>query len=87
MVRCDVDHVLSGREELDFSKNKPADADLAAKQAEFLGSGDEEDFEAEVESLSSGSDAEEEKKASEGPFAASFETVFEEFNRFAYGAG
>ncbi|CAK8989935.1 unnamed protein product [Durusdinium trenchii] len=49
-------------EELDFSKNKPDEADLAAKQAEFLGSGDEEDFEAEVESLSSGSDAEEEKK-------------------------
>jgi len=46
-------------QELDFSKNKPDDdADLAAKQAEFLGSGDEE-FDAEVESLSSGSDAEE----------------------------
>eukprot|EP00438_Fugacium_kawagutii_P015736 Skav225582 [mRNA] locus=scaffold437:232083:233383:- [translate_table: standard] len=100
------------KEELDFSKNKPEEADLAAKQvrhesgshtefilrevlpdlftgnseqAEFLGSGDEEDFdaevgrlqslsspkvlylskqieEAEVESLSSGSEAEEEKK-------------------------
>lgn len=49
-------------QELDFSKNKPDEADLAAKQAEFLGSGDDEDFDAEVESLSSGSEAEEEKK-------------------------
>lgn len=49
-------------QELDFSKNKPDEADFAAKQAEFLGSGDEEDFDAEVESLSSGSEAEEEKK-------------------------
>eukprot|EP00434_Breviolum_minutum_P024014 symbB.v1.2.021191.t1/scaffold1779.1/size154953/19 len=47
-------------QELDFSKNKPDEADFAAKQAEFLGSGDEEDFDAE--SLSSGSEAEEEKK-------------------------
>eukprot|EP00913_Durusdinium_trenchii_P030674 g28728.t1 len=39
-------------EELDFSKNKPDEADLAAKQAEFLGSGDEEDFEAEAPGLS-----------------------------------
>ncbi|CAE7341436.1 SRPRA [Symbiodinium natans] len=45
-------------QELDFSKNKPDDdADLAAKQAEFLGSGDE-NFDAEVESLSSGSEDE-----------------------------
>jgi len=53
----------SKMKELDFSKNKPGedsagdDADLAAKRAEFLGSGDEEDhFNDDVESISSGSD-------------------------------
>lgn len=57
----------SAMKELDFSKNKLGendDADFAAKQAEFLGSGDEE-VEAEVESLSSGSDNEEETKKEE----------------------
>mmetsp|Transcript_98798 Transcript_98798/g.175947 ORF Transcript_98798/g.175947 Transcript_98798/m.175947 type:complete len:593 (-) Transcript_98798:131-1909(-) len=50
--------------ELDFSKGGPTDedADFTAKQAEFLGSGDEVDMEAEVESLSSGSDEEDSKK-------------------------
>eukprot|EP00440_Ansanella_granifera_P071189 gb/GFBE01077261.1/.p1 GENE.gb/GFBE01077261.1/~~gb/GFBE01077261.1/.p1 ORF type:complete len:597 (+),score=182.70 gb/GFBE01077261.1/:1-1791(+) len=53
-------------QELDFSKGKPDDlTDLAAKQAEFLGSGDEVDEDAEVESLSSGSDGEDEKKEEE----------------------
>eukprot|EP00439_Symbiodinium_sp_Y106_P020396 s1474_g2.t1 len=55
-----------GGKELDFSKNKPDnDADLAAKQAEFLGS-DDENFDAEVESIKSSSGSEDEGKE-DGP--------------------
>lgn len=48
--------------ELDFSTQSLDDTDFKAKQAEFLGSGDEADFDAEVESLSSGSDDDDAKK-------------------------
>lgn len=61
----------SAMKDLDWSKTGEENADFAAKQAEFLGSEDEEKFmeEAEVESLSEGSEQEtvEDKKASQKP--------------------
>jgi len=63
-------------QELDFSKNKPDnDADLAAKQAEFLGS-DDENFDAEVESIKSSSGSEDEgKEDSEGRVGGLFKSL------------
>jgi len=73
--------------ELDFSKGAPDDdADFAAKQAEFLGSGDEVDMEAEVESLSSGSDAEDSKKESTGRVGGLFKTLTKNVKNLTGGA-
>ncbi|CAJ1404016.1 unnamed protein product [Effrenium voratum] len=70
-------------QELDFSKNQLDEADLAAKQAEFLGSGDE--FEAEeVASLSSGSD--EDKKEETGRVGGLFKSLTRQVKNVTGGA-